>query len=142
MIKKYYKKYCIAPTRSSRPEVFCKKGVLKNLTKFTRKHLSQSLFFNTVAGLSLFAATLLKKTLAQLFSSEFWEISKNTFFYRTPPVAASVQVTMGVQLFHDVGSYHIETSLLIWFLYRRLCVDLKLHMFQLYQIASYNLVLR
>ena len=29
-----------------------------------------------------------KETLAQLFSCEFGEISKNTFFYRTPPVAA------------------------------------------------------
>ena len=28
--------------------------------------------------------------LAQLFSCEFWEISKNTFFYKTPPVTASV----------------------------------------------------
>ena len=35
-------------------------------------------------------ATLLKKqTLAQVFSCEFCEISKNTFFHRTPPVAAS-----------------------------------------------------
>ena len=31
-----------------------------------------------------------KETLAQVFSSEFWEISKNTFSYRTPPVTASV----------------------------------------------------
>ena len=30
-----------------------------------------------------------KWTLAQVFSSEFCEISKNTFCYRTPPVAAS-----------------------------------------------------
>ena len=28
-----------------------KKGVLKNLAKFTGKHLCQSLFFNKVAGL-------------------------------------------------------------------------------------------
>ena len=35
-------------------------------------------------------ATLLrKKTLAQVFSCEFCEISKNTFYYRTPLVAAS-----------------------------------------------------
>ena len=32
---------------------------------------------------------LLKKTLAQVFSSEFCEIFKNTFFYRTLPVASS-----------------------------------------------------
>ena len=31
--------------RSSRPEVFCKKGVLRNFTKFIGKHLCQSLFF-------------------------------------------------------------------------------------------------
>ena len=36
--------------RSSRPQVFCKKGVLRNYTKFTGKHQSQSLFFNKVAG--------------------------------------------------------------------------------------------
>ena len=30
-----------------------------------------------------------KETLAQVFSCEFCEISKNTFFYRTPQVAAS-----------------------------------------------------
>ena len=43
--------------RSSRTEVFCEKGVLKNFTKFTGKHLCQSLFFNKVAG------SLLKKRL-------------------------------------------------------------------------------
>ena len=31
-----------------------------------------------------------KETLAQVFSCEFCEISKNTFSYRTPLVAASV----------------------------------------------------
>ena len=38
-------------SRTSRPEVFCKKGVLENLIKITGKHLCQSLFFNKVAGL-------------------------------------------------------------------------------------------
>ena len=37
--------------RSSRPEVFCKKGVHKNFTKFAGKSQCQSLFFNKVAGL-------------------------------------------------------------------------------------------
>ena len=32
---------------------FCEKGVLRNFTKFTGKHLCQSLFFNKVLGLGL-----------------------------------------------------------------------------------------
>ena len=34
--------------RSSRPEVLCQKGSLRNFAKFTRKHLCQSLFFNSL----------------------------------------------------------------------------------------------
>ena len=41
------------------PGCSMKKGVLKNFTKFTGKHLCQSLFFNKVAGLR--PATLLKR---------------------------------------------------------------------------------
>ena len=41
------------------------------------------------AGLSS-ATSLKKETLAQVFSCEFCEIFKNSFFYRTPLVAASV----------------------------------------------------
>ena len=52
-------------TRSSRPEVFCKKGGLKNFAKFTRKHLCHSPFFNKVAGLR--PTTLLKKRLWHRF---------------------------------------------------------------------------
>ena len=37
--------------RSSRSEVFCKKGALKNFAKFTRKHPCQRPFLNKVAGL-------------------------------------------------------------------------------------------
>ena len=33
------------------PAVFCRKSVLRNLSKFTGKHLCQRLFFNNVAGL-------------------------------------------------------------------------------------------
>ena len=58
-------------------EVFCKKVVLQNFAKFTGKNLCWSLF-------------LIKLTMAQVFSYEFCEILKNTFFYRTPPAAASV----------------------------------------------------
>ena len=45
------------------------------------KHLCQSLFSNKVAGLWLMACNFIKKeTLALVFSCEFCEISKNTFF--------------------------------------------------------------
>ena len=57
-------------------EMLCKKVVLQNLAKFTGKNLCWGLF-------------LIKLTMAQVFSYEFCEILKNTFFYRTPPAAAS-----------------------------------------------------
>ena len=53
-------------SRRSPSEVFCKKVVLKNFSKFTGK-----------------------ETLTQVFSYEFCEIFKNTYFYRATPVAAS-----------------------------------------------------
>ena len=43
------------------PEMFCKKGVLRNFAKCTGKHLCQSFFFNKTAGLQ--PATSLKKKL-------------------------------------------------------------------------------
>ena len=44
-----------------------------------------------VAALRPEACNVIKKeTLAQVFSCEFCQMSKNTFFYRTHPVAASV----------------------------------------------------
>ena len=39
--------------RSTRPEVFYKKGVLRNFAKFVGKHLCQSLVFSKVAGLQV-----------------------------------------------------------------------------------------
>ena len=67
-----------------------KKRVLRKFAKSRGKHLCQSLFFNKFASLRPKACNFIKKeTLAQVFSCEFYEISKNTFFYRTPLVAAS-----------------------------------------------------
>ena len=57
-----------------------KNDVLEHFAKFTRKHLWQSLFFNKVAG----------QTLAQEFSYEFCEISKNTFYTEHLWTTASV----------------------------------------------------
>ena len=63
-------------SRSRRPEVFCKKGVLEN---FTGKHLCHSLFFNKVAGLR--PVTLLEKRLwHRCFPVSFVKFSKTPFF--------------------------------------------------------------
>ena len=64
--------------RSSRPEVFCKKGVLRNSTKFTGKHC-QGLFFNKVAGLR--PTTSLKKSLwHRCFPVKFTKFLRAPFF--------------------------------------------------------------
>ena len=49
-------------------------------------------FLNKVAALS--CNFIKQETLLQVFSYEFCEISKNTFFYRAPLVAASVDATL------------------------------------------------
>ena len=55
------------------PEVFRKKIVLKDFAIFTRKHLCWSLLVSL-------ESTLLKKTPIQIFSREYYEIFKNTYF--------------------------------------------------------------
>ena len=65
-------------SRSSRPEVFCEKDVLRNFEKFTGKHLCQRLFFNKVAGLR--HATLLKKRLwHRCFPMNFEKFLRTSF---------------------------------------------------------------
>ena len=64
----------------------------------------QSIFFNKVAGP---ACNFIKKdALTQVFSCEFWEISKNTVSYRTPLVAASASAMFchpyGTTTFADI----------------------------------------
>ena len=72
--------------------MFCKKGVLRNFAKFTGKHLCQSLFLIKLqaSGLQQACNFIKKKTLAQVFSCEFCEISKNTFFTEHLWTTASV----------------------------------------------------
>ena len=62
--------------------LFYRKGVLKNFAKFTGKHLCQSLWF--------LVGFIKRESPTKVLSCEFYEISKNIFSYRTPPVAASV----------------------------------------------------
>ena len=64
--------------RRSRPEVFCKKSVLRNFAKFTGKFRK------------IHRKTPKKESLAQVFPCEFCEISKNTFFIEHLRATASV----------------------------------------------------
>ena len=59
-------------SRSSRQEVFCKKG-LKNFAILIGKHLCWSVFL-----------TLLKETPARVISCKYCEISKDSFFIKQP----------------------------------------------------------
>ena len=52
--------------------------------------ISQNSQERTYARVSFLKNFIKKETLAQVFSCEFCKISKNTFFHRTPLVAASV----------------------------------------------------
>ena len=59
------------------------------------QEISQNSHENTCAGVSFLIKLevcnfIKKETVAQVFSCEFCEVSKKTFFYRTPPVDASV----------------------------------------------------
>ena len=61
-------------SRGSSLQMFYKIGALKSFSIFTGKH----------------------ETLTQVFSSEYCEIFKNTFFQRTPSVAASEPINSKV----------------------------------------------
>ena len=79
--------------RSSRPEVFCKKVFLK---------FSQNSQENTCARVSFlikFNKVVKKETLAQVFSCEFCEIFKNSFFAEDLQATAST-----VNFFHEKSS--------------------------------------
>ena len=58
--KKYFINTKRLKYRSSRPEVFCEKRVLRKFTKFTGNRLCQSLFFNIVTGLVCFPMNVVK----------------------------------------------------------------------------------
>ena len=54
--------------------------------------ISQNSQENACARVSFLTNFIKKETLARVFSCEFYEISKNTFSYRTPPAAAIVDL--------------------------------------------------
>ena len=79
MYRTYIKHY----VRSSHLDVFCKKGALRSFSKFTGKHLRQSLFFNKVA--------CLKKI--------FLEISQNSRENTCASVSFLIKLQASLQLY-------------------------------------------
>ena len=69
---------CISNLQKQPPEVSIKKGVLRNSTKFTGKHLCQSLFFNKVPGLTP-ATSLKKRPWHRYFPVNFVKFLKTPF---------------------------------------------------------------
>ena len=75
--------------RGSHLRCSVKNGILRNFSKFTGKHVCQSLFF--LVKLQAEACNFIKgETLALMFYFEFFEISKNTFFIEHLRATASV----------------------------------------------------
>ena len=86
-------------------EVLYIRGVYTNFVKFKLKHLCRSLFFSKFSDLKY--VTLLKKKLRhRCFPVNFCEIFKNTFFDRTPPVAASESL-----LYYHTNVYLVNLGL-------------------------------
>ena len=96
--KNYFLKYSLVNVHGLNPKYFqnmfksshrrysVRKGVIRNFTKFSGKHLCQR---------SEACNFIKKETLAWVFSCEFFLISKNIFSYRAPPVVTSEKpVTM------------------------------------------------
>ena len=87
-------------SRNICPKVFCNKGVLKGLSKFTGKHDCRRRFLNKTAG---------------LLSCEFWEIVKNTYFVEHLPSTASVILILkGMSLYRKLTPWCRRSALLDW----------------------------
>ena len=84
-------------SRNSFSEVSCIKGFLKNSAKFTETYLCLSLFLMTFQALR--PATLLKVTLTKMFSCEFCDAFKNTYFVGYLRTIASESVRYYVYIF-------------------------------------------
>ena len=99
MVESPSKLDCKSDIRSSCPEVFSKKGFIRNFAKFRGKRLCQSPFFNIFFK---------KKDSGTGISCEFCAIFKNTFFHRTPPAAASVICNLN---FVEILSVFVDNAL-------------------------------
>ena len=82
---------------SSHPDVLCKKGVLRNFTKFTGKHLCQSLFLNKVSGKRYINIYIFRCTKNEFFRQRFGHI-----YWRNPLWQTSFFAVFQIQLLWSV----------------------------------------
>ena len=123
--------YILYSLRSSRPEVFCRKSVLRNFAKFTGKHLCQSFLF------------IKKETMEQLFSCEFCEISKrkDTLWNFSFRAFHEIQF-QGYYMKHEILSWNTFTLVFqfhcVGFLsIKKLCLQLEMYRVKFNSIKKY-----
>ena len=84
----------ISLQRSSRLEVFCKKGFLRNFVKFTEKHQRQSLFFSLFCSSATSARNFIEKRLwHRCFPVNFLKFLRTSF-----PQSTSGQLLLKMHL--------------------------------------------
>ena len=76
--------------------MFYKKGVLKILLNSQENTCARVSFLKKLHAQA--CHIIKKETLARVLSCEFCKISKNIFFYKTPPVGASEKKSLEVVL--------------------------------------------
>ena len=99
--------------RSIHPEVFYKKGVLRNFAKFTGKHLCQSLSFNKVAGLLLLLRLVWWKAVIyfSMHKNLFKRLSLYLFFFIRPFVSMPLSVSILNFVANDLVAFLFLESL-------------------------------
>ena len=98
--------------RSSLFQMFFQKGALKNMANFIGKHQCWSISWKPT--------TLLKRDSNRMFSLEIYEIFKNTFFCRKPPVTASEQI-QEVSVVHCATKWCSDHLAQVYLCYPILC---------------------
>ena len=109
---RFYLKFYIF--RSSNPEVFYKKGALKNFAKFTGKHTCVVVFFfHKIADLQLLKWRLRHRC----FRLNFCKIFRNNLFYRTPLIITSLFCNLpGSSLQQTILIHKGNCSILVYLL--------------------------
>ena len=91
----------VSINRSSRAEVFCEKCALKNFTKFTGKHMWQSLFLN-----KFLRATFILNTSGRLLLNK---VLLQGFFFESPIIhKASYQLVLIEYFYHVIYAFRVN----------------------------------